>query len=163
MAAHDPTTSRRHVLTGSVALGAAGAVPVDAEAASPAAHINNPDAELIRACIAFDVLERQVQDAQDGPDALADEDEADALVAQLNEKQLVLLDIICAVRAQTVEGNLARLHTLALWLPDDVNSYPPPEGWGWDERLYHALIRDVSLQMDVPDWRRAKWYRRGMV
>lgn len=154
MAEADPTTSRRHVLTGSVALGAAGAAPAQA---------GNPDAELIRACAAFDALERQLQDALDGPAALKDEEQKDALDDQISAKQRVLLDTICAVRAQTVEGNLARLHTLALWQPEEVNSYPPNEGWGWDERMYHALLRDASLQMDVPDWRRARWYRKGMV
>jgi len=101
---------------------------------------DEPDAELIAACAAFDVLERQyraiVSDAAAGSlEDLA----ADAERARLVEAQRPLVAIMVDRRAVTREGQVARAMSLILWAPELMEEGPGDTV----ECLTYAVLRDL--------------------
>lgn len=119
MATHDPTTSRRHLLTGSAALGAAGTV---------AAQASNPDAELIRACARHPLI---VAAFNESPGTIDIEDDP------LWHACCEISDFITAAKPQTLAGMQAKDRAALA----DGKGEPNTTGDIWAWNLVHDLLR----------------------
>ncbi len=127
------THSRRMMLKASIALSLA--TPV---VAAPTAG----DAEVIRLCAAFDVLERQYQAEFRDVEAGEEWDRADAAADLIREQQEPILDAICACRPSTPEGFRALANSLVLQ-EGELLKQDPGEG-GWNDRLARLLLRGIT-------------------
>lgn len=101
---------------------------------------SGPDAVLIAACAAFDALEQQIDALYDGPASIKDDDERDAVIEPLRERQDDYLPAILDMRATTMRGHIARARAIASW---DKEMFNP--GWsdGVGGDMKNALIRDL--------------------
>ena len=100
----------------------------------------SPDAELLRACAAFDALERAylatyVPGVDDGPEWDTAEVERDRLA----DAQEPLVDRMWKLQAVTREGQIARARSLALW---DAELMKPGKAFT-NDRLTQAIVRDL--------------------
>lgn len=129
-----PVLSRRGLASGGAALLALAST---AAIATPV----SPDAELVRLCAAFDVLERQYQEGFAGVETGEEWDRADAAADVINEQQAPILDAICACRPSTLEGFRALANSLALWDAELLKNVPG-EG-DTNDRLAVVLFRGM--------------------
>ncbi len=137
-----PEATRTHTTPRRTLFGAAAlmALAIPARAAD-----HNPDADLIAACAAFDVLERRYQATDfthddDTPEGEAADAERDAIALQQRD----LLNTICTCRFTTIEGASALVRTLALYTNNFDGELWDDEPDGYrDERLRHALMRGL--------------------
>ena len=107
---------------------------------SVAEPVTSPDADLLKACAAFDVLERAYIAAPGDfwpgtPEERAVEAERDRISAA----QDPLVERICELRAVTREGQAARARSLALWDAELMKPGPGDTGT-W---LTAAIVRDL--------------------
>ena len=106
----------------------------------------SPDAELLEACSAFDVLERAYVAAGGDHDAGSPEElTADAERRRIADAQEPLVDRMCELRAVTREGQVARARSLALW---DAELMKPGSG-DTGQCLTQAIVRDL-LAATIP-------------
>ena len=121
--------------------GAAIAGPAIALAASP----THPDAALLAALAEFDRLEREMWPPGPGPATISEEEERDARIAPLNDRQAELLGVICTMRATTLHGCIARARSLFVWdleMQKAIAAGDDPEEYD-DARMIQALVRDL--------------------
>lgn len=105
-----------------------------------AAH---PDAELLEACARFRALNDRhaaIYNAEYGPE-FPDDDSKDAAWSIHRPQQSAALDALCAARATTLEGVVARGLTLAEYAPDLMD--PDERSDYVDDRQIMALLRDL--------------------
>ncbi len=99
----------------------------------------HPDAPLLDACAAFDVLERRSQ-------ALAAEvavnDELIQQIDEITDRQRPLLNIIVEHRACSLEAARARAASLALWAR--LTAADKDDTEDWEARLWRAVVRDLA-------------------
>jgi hypothetical protein len=99
----------------------------------------HPDARLLDACAAFDVLERQslalITDAAAGDEHIRQLDE-------IVDRQRPLLNVIVDHRANSFEATRARARSLVLWAKLEFDQ--DAEANDWEARLWKAMIRDLS-------------------
>ena len=119
------------------AFGAAVVLPDPSEAFPTPA---SPDADLLAACAAFDVLERAYRATDFGctpytPEDLANDAERDRISAA----QWPLIERMTELRATTRAGQVARARSLALWRPELLESGPGDIS----ECLTSAIVRDL--------------------
>jgi hypothetical protein len=109
---------------------------------------SHPDAELMAACAAFDAAEREYLNFFHGPDYIEDDDEREEAMEPCNEERSRLVELICSLRATTLEGHLARARVVML---EDLELDPAEDA----QSEYHnisllgALIRDLAEQAGV--------------
>ncbi len=104
---------------------------------------DNPDAELISVCVAFDELEWQYLATNfDLMPGTPEDDAAEAERARIAEAQQPLVDAICARPPQTVAGAVAVARSLALW-DGDLFRQGGPDGYT-NERLVAVLVRGLT-------------------
>ena len=101
----------------------------------------HPDADLLEACAAFDVLERAYAAScadlpVSGPECDAAEIEQDRIC----DEQQPLVARMCELRAVTREGQAARARSLATWQPE--LTWPGQSG-DTGRRLTIAIVRDL--------------------
>ena len=103
---------------------------------------DNPDAELITACAAFDALERAYVTtyATDIPEGTSEWAAAEAERDRLLAAEKPFLDRMTELRAVTLEGQAARARSLVLWAPDLVSEGTTGDTIGL---LTHAVLRDL--------------------
>ena len=140
-----PSTSARvlaSLMTDLVAIGGKGINHrslLTAAAPREGTRIPSLDADLLEACAAFDVLERAyIALGGDYAPGSPEEDASEAERERLYEAQQPLVDRICDVRAFTIEGQLARARSLALW--DAELMKPQKDTGGW---FTQAIVRDL--------------------
>ena len=104
---------------------------------------SHSDAEVIKACLQFNELERKKLDILDGGGQIEDEAVREATLEALLDPQIVLLEIICNTRATTLAGHTARAICFALWDGGET-AYRAHDGGGFDDRLITALVRDLA-------------------
>jgi hypothetical protein len=132
----EPTRRRLFALAGAVIAG-----PAITLAASPA----HPDAALLAALAEFDRLEREMWPPGPGPATIAAEEERDARIAPLNDRQAELLGVICAMRATTLHGCIARACSLFVWdleMQKAIAAGDDPKEYD-DACMIQALVRDL--------------------
>lgn len=134
--------SRRVLALGGGAFAAAGITAGTVAATSEfAAH---PDARLIRTCADFIACERAREVIYgDGPEGIADDDEALLASQPLNARQDQLLDDMQRLQATTAAGVLARAQALAEHGGDFSFSFDYPDTVAG--RLLGYLMRDAAL------------------
>ncbi len=100
----------------------------------------SPDADLVKACAAFDHLQRAFDaiPATHLPGS-AEEDAADAERERICEQQAPLVDRMCQLRAVTREGAVTRARSLVLWDKELMKERGEAAG----ERLTEAIVRDL--------------------
>ncbi|MCC6718233.1 MAG: hypothetical protein IT555_10140 [Acetobacteraceae bacterium] len=129
----DPRPTRRGLLA---LAPAAALVPAGAAVAAP-----HPDAELLAAVARF----RATHDAQaaiyNDPDETIDDDARDAAWNVHEPEHHAALDALCAARATTLEGIVARGVMLAEYAPDWLD--PEWSGEYVDDRQLMSLLRDL--------------------
>jgi hypothetical protein len=108
-----------------------------AAALAPCAIAAHPDAELLAACDRFRALNRLHADIH--ADGALSDDEHDAAWEPHEPDLEHALAAVCAARATTLEGIVARGLALAEYAPDRVEVR---HGYH-DERLLAALLRDA--------------------
>lgn len=138
-----PPPSRRRALfaaAGAVVIGSG----ITAGAAASVADLvpAEPDADLIRLCGEFVALERQWRAIYDGPNAIADDDEAEVASANVGGRMNRVLDEIEVMRAVTAGGILAMAHALAAENGDFGCSFDYPDTV--PDRLLTCLLRDAA-------------------
>jgi hypothetical protein len=120
-----------YLMRDSAALGGSmGAVPVPP----------SPDAELLRACAAFDQLEAQANATftgyeNDSPEEAA----AEAERGRIYDEQDPYVDVICSTVARTKEGMQAKARSLMAWAPDMLRH------GGREELLLGSLLNDLLV------------------
>lgn len=129
------TTARRSFLVSGAAL-------ASLASAGTVAQVANPDAELIRLCAAFDVLEERYQSEFSGVETSEEWDRADAVADVIREQQEPILNAICACRPSTLEGFRAVANSLALW-DSELLKQAPGEGYT-NNRLAVVLLRGIT-------------------
>jgi hypothetical protein len=68
----------------------------------------------------------------------------DPIIEPFQDAQYDLLNRICAIRAVTLAGHVARARTYNLWDPNVLmRTDAEDEDGGWDDRLLAALLRDM--------------------
>ncbi|MGI4799979.1 MAG: hypothetical protein ACRYG8_39285 [Janthinobacterium lividum] len=110
-------------------------------AINPDPGIVHPDAELLAACAVFDTMERQVSAFYEGPGRLDDDDQRQAAIDLVVDRQAPWLDRICDLRAVTPAGWKAKAQSLALW-DQEVLQAKWSEG-DVSERILATLLRDM--------------------
>lgn len=125
---------RAVVLAGSSLAIAGQMVPGIAQAASA-------DAELVSACAVFETLEHQVGAIYDGPGRIEDDDNRQAAMEAIADRQLPWLERICELRAVTPVGWKAKARSFACWDRDALGT-KFREG-DPSERILFALLRDM--------------------
>ncbi len=128
-----PTTSRRGLLSGSILAGLGALFAIPALAAT--AH---PDAELIRLCDEFNVLERQYVASFD---LIADDDTRTLANGPIQQAQEELVERMSEMTATTIEGFAALAGAIAVWAPDVLDKV---EYGDMSERLIAMLVRDLG-------------------
>ena len=118
---------------------------LDSHAVVPTAE--DPDAELIGLCVRCDVLQDQVdalhvRPSEDMPidQEIAWEQARDVLVQPISDRQEILFERICELRAETPQGHAARARTLIGW---DKEVCRPGDHHCWSEELVSAVVRDL--------------------
>jgi hypothetical protein len=105
------------------------------------AAAQQPDAELIRLCGQFVALEHRMEGFFiGGATPIVDDDERDVARAPLEEEQEELAARMCAMRATTLAGLVARANALVIWAPDLAEG---AEGDHLDKQMLAALLRDM--------------------
>ncbi len=132
-ATQTPTTLRRGLLSGSILAGLGALFAIPALAAT--AH---PDAELIRLCDEFNVLERAYVASFD---LIADDDTRDMANGPIHQAQAELVDSMSEMTATTVEGFSALAGAIAAWAPDVLDKIDDGD---MSERLIAMLLRDLG-------------------
>ena len=117
------------------------AIPVTPVPA-PGTH---PDAELMAACAAFDAAERRYLSFYDGPDYIDDDGEREEAMKPNEAERSRLVELICRLRATTLEGHLARVRVVML---EDLELDPSEDARSQylNVSLLGALIRDLAEQ-----------------
>jgi hypothetical protein len=123
------TRSRRAVLTAALAT---------ATTASSAAPQPSPDAELLEACARYSALQLQYLGLFDGPGAIADDDERDALADPIFEAQAPALATILGTPARTIAGVRAKARVVTLEDPEALK----PKSYN-SAKLVRSLLSDV--------------------
>lgn len=107
----------------------------------------SPDGELIDLCTRCDVLQDQVDALHVRPSddmtidqEIAWEQARDVLVEPISDRQEILFERICELRAGTPQGHAARARTLLGW---DKDLCHPGEHHCWSEQLVGAVVRDL--------------------
>jgi hypothetical protein len=136
-----PKPSRRAVFDAGAALLAGITALAGAANAGPAADA--ADAELIRLCKEFDVLELQFIALHDGTDRIEDDEERGAFIDPILEAQESLLDQLCALRATTLQGLTPHFRTLMLE-DQDLSAEQLLESPFMNQRLMGCLLRDLA-------------------
>jgi hypothetical protein len=105
----------------------------------------HPDADLLAACAAFDAAERRHHTFFYGPDAIKDDDERDAALTPVEAERGRLVEVICSLRATTLEGHLARVRVVML---EDLELDPAEDARSeyYNTSLLGALVRDLAEQ-----------------
>ncbi len=136
------TASRRRLLASAGLLTSGlGRIPQDAARAPPPQ--SDPDAAVIAACAAFNVLERRRLDLIEEPGRIADDDARDQALGPLAGEQQDYLDRLCRQRATTLAGHQARAISFALWDGGELADRARAHGL-LEDRLLAALIRDLA-------------------
>jgi hypothetical protein len=133
--------SRRSLLS---AIGAAVLAPAGVGAVAACerrSHAPGMDAELIRLCEAFDLLERQRLELFDGPSAINDDEDRTVADLPLEAKQAELLDVIFEIPATTMAGVIARAKSIFLY---DAELLNPNYLHDPKDRMVAALVRDMA-------------------
>ena len=131
--------TRRGLLGGAAILAAApGAVKAKGMVTTTISKAH-PDAELLEACAAFDVLERAYLATFrgfefDSPEERAGEVERERIA----ETQHPIVDRICGYHAVTKEGQTARARSFALW---DAELMKPQDDIAG--QFMQAIVRDL--------------------
>lgn len=104
--------------------------------ASAAPLGQHPDLELLLLCQSFCILEEQV-DALTA--AIPNEEEKNAAIRPLENKQSDMLGRIYQIQATTIDGHVARARAAVAWAPDLLG-----EGEGATHMvILTALLRDL--------------------
>ncbi len=119
-------------ITAGAAASVADLVPVEAE----------PDADLVRLCGEFIGLELQWRAIYDGPEAVKDDDEAEALSTSIGERMNAMMDDMKGMQATTSAGILAWAHALAVTNGDFGCSFDYPDTV--PGCLLECLLRDAA-------------------
>ena len=133
-----PHASRRSLLS----CLAPAALVLASTGAKVAAHVVQPDAELIALCAEMDTMEHRIDAMFDGVMSDMSFEAADAAACIIEMDQRRLLDRICALTPATDEGCSAVARSLALLAPD----YGLPNVYVTaciDERLANLLARGM--------------------
>jgi hypothetical protein len=103
----------------------------------------HPDAELMAACAAFDAAERAYLNFYHGPNVIEDDDEREEAMAPVLDERDRLAQLVCSLRATTLEGYLARVRIVML---EDLELDPAEDAKSdfLNESLLGALIRDLA-------------------
>lgn len=136
-----PPASRRRTLfaaAGAVILGGGISSGV---AASVADYAETSDAELIRLCAEFDVLERRRQNVANSAKTIEEETAADLVWAEISLQQDPMLDRICSLPCVTLAGIGALAATLMLWDSDELSIHEDDTLAPANDRLTAALLR----------------------
>jgi hypothetical protein len=134
-----PARSRRAALTAFAALAGAAGLPKAATATTTPAH---PDVELIADCAELVRLEASLWDMLDGPNAIMDEEAAEAAGDAIDARIHHHGDRICAAVPTTLDGHAARaraLRALKSGALADFTRYTT-----LDAKLLTALLRDLT-------------------
>jgi len=103
----------------------------------------HPDDALMAACAAFDNAEREYVGFHYGPDAIEDDDERQEAIEPNEQKRRDLVQLICSLRATTLDGHLARARVVML--EDlDLNPAEDAESEYFNVSLLGALLRDLA-------------------
>ena len=98
----------------------------------------SPDAELLRACAAFDQLEAQANATFTGYENDSPEEAvAEVERSRIYDEQDPYVDVICSSVAQTKEGMRAKARSLMAWAPDMLRH------GGREELLLGSLLNDL--------------------
>ena len=103
----------------------------------------HPDAELIRLCAEFDALERELQDGVNGADTQSECDLAEVAAEGIRQKQVPLLNAICALPCTTGEGATALAGSFVLWDDCEREVRADDPSGNMNERLHYALLRGL--------------------
>jgi hypothetical protein len=107
----------------------------------------HPDADLISLSRQYCDLERKSNDLFDGPNAVLDDDECEALNRPIKEAQKLLLGPMREQKATTLDGHLARIRAVVATgsiLPDDPENMAQSNYF--NEALLGMLLRDLAEQ-----------------
>lgn len=135
-------SSRRSLFGGAAAVVLGGGITAGV-AASVADFTETPDAELIRLCAEFDVLERQRQHVANSAKTTEEEGVADQTWAEISLRQNPMLDRICSLPCVTLAGLGAIAATLALWDCDELCIAEDDPDAPANDRLTAALLRSA--------------------
>lgn len=120
------------VLGGGITAGAAASVADYAEA---------PDAELIRLCAEFDVLERRRQHVANSAKTMEEDAAADLVWEEISLQQNPMLNRICSLPCVTLAGIGAIAATLMLWDSGELPVHEDDAEAPANDRLTAALLR----------------------
>jgi hypothetical protein len=119
--------------------------PAAAEASAAGTH---PDAALLAACAAFDILEHHYTAGFCGKGlTLGEECARDAALKPIQTAQVPLVDIITSTPAKTLDGIRAKAKSLELW--DDGLIQQAGRDGGTDDRLLASIMRDLTAGAKV--------------
>ncbi len=138
--------TRRTLFAGFASSAAAfAAVGITADAAAMASDAAQPnaDAELIRLCAEFDALERELQDGVNGADTQSECDLAEVAAEGIRQKQVPLLDAICALPCTTWEGAAALAWSFVLWDDCEREVRADDPSGNMNGRLHYTLLRSL--------------------
>lgn len=131
---------RRSLLSAAAAV-TVGSGIVAGIAASVADYTETPDAELIRLCAEFDVLERHRQQVTNAATTIEEDDIADRVWEDVRRQQGPMLDRICSLPCVTVAGLGALSASLMLWDRGEVTVAEDDPAAPTNKRLMAALMR----------------------
>lgn len=136
-----PPLSRRRSL-----FAAAGAVIIGSgitagAAASVVDYAETPDAELIRLCAAFDVLERRRQHAANSARTNEQEKVADRVWEEVCREQAPMLTRMCSLPCTTLAGLGALAASLVLWDSGEMSVQEDDVQGLTIDRLTTAVLR----------------------
>lgn len=112
-------------------------------AASVADFAETPDAELIRLCTEFDVLERRRQHAANTARTMEEDNLADLVWADISRIQDPMLDRMCSLPCVTLAGLGALAASLMLWDSGELSISEDDTEAPANERLTAALLRST--------------------
>ena len=138
--------SRRALLGSMAAVVAAPGAVADVKPAHGGQVSDSPDAELVHLAAQIGDLERRINTIRDAATTIEAEEASEAETEPMEEQQAELIDRLCALRATTHAGLVARGSALLAYAPDyrrHVHSAFV------DEKMLGALLRD--LMGDAPE------------
>lgn len=133
--------SRRRTLFAAASAVVLGGGITAGAAASVADFAEQPDAELIRLCAEFDVLERRRQHVANSAKTMEEDAAADLVWKDISQRQDPLLDRICSLPCVTLAGIGALAATLMLWDSDELPIRKDDVEAPANDRLTAALLR----------------------